>query len=1470
MTDSALVNTKGTNIKNLSTAGNFYIAEGVGEGDVTISGATVGGTLFIRGGGSQSVHLEGGNFNAIVMNSRENTHLDLSEQTKVERIYLNASASVVHGTVSLVYDVDAGKLTFAGTIDQVTLNADGSAKVTANGMVYDVIPIYLANRPKTTFVISAGATVKDMVLHGPVNIGGTGTIDKMEVHADGVVIDEEVDIDLKDITVDEGVVLTIGDKEYVGTGDPLTPETPSPDIPFGSGKRRVPVTSVSLSSKTLALAIDEEGADTLALTATVLPENATNQEIAWHSENTEVAVVDGLGNVTAVAEGQTTITVTTADGGHQASAEVDVLGAIDFIEEKPYLSAYASYNPYEGKIYLDWASNTPDGTFLIYSGVDAEQLDLLQSLTGVYSHEIDAADVAQTLYFQVKQVVSEELTLESGVMELVFDSEGLFVPDEEDPIALEVETNPFLIDTDKDGLSDGMEDFLSGQGYEFDSADPHSFTGDESILDGDALVDYICYLEQPPQDYRVWLSLTLPASLIELLSLEDISQSNGFFGDSIYGYIGAPAVQINFPKELFDKLSNIKLVCEISGGAAQELSDSEPEFTYFNEETQMFEDVAAQEFSDAGDVVKLTANLEHFSYYTVVDKEEIGEYPELDPDFTEEDFKEQFNRYDDNNTDVVFLVPTPEDPNGLTWYSQWTEPGEYAPVDIVREFADYFGENLNCVALSTRKCAANFVPETMEGDRLPLFEQANPAGILRPGAINPGLAPSGSPVLPFHDEFLTAMSIYFDDDYLPYKSGVAEKMPQFRFRYIDESYKSESPIRAMVMIMREDQIYGLKADHQSWTDQYSDRWNWNQSAATGNEDMGGLRHVAPKDFADQLDVKLYLIAYREQGHESLEQGWQDLLKTYQGAGDNYPKTYHAKTDEQLQQILLEIATDLGTIDVTTDSNDDGISDYFTKQICRGVIRLGTGAQLRDDNGNLPSYERFQNNDDYDGDGIPNTDELTLVFDKNGNPFLQMTSNPFMKDTNGNQIIDSDDPYPLTAWQPTTAIANIVKEAGFIYLEEGVNYRGEKTGDFLYARIDAHQKDLGYCYSYDESIVAVSSAILCEPIYFYYDGKEWLIEMWKGQYGIETGAEIGVYNRESGTSVLGDRVAANISKMLQKQVKSIFGNSVAGDLFNKVLEPIYAIAKATPDTLVRMIDAAISVVRSNAVYGPLKLLLGQGRVEKIIQALLTARNYINCKIYDCVGPDEYLEMSIKLTNEKGEVLFERNNTDHWWLTGFKWGEFTPDLGAIACDIEITFPNMEMQYAFLNGLPPESSADYRNNIETYEKMMASTPQNLKDNNNDNDRLLGMESRGYYKDRADGYRLDGNKVSFTFREAKTTQPFASVLNPAVLAYNRILVSAYNALLYVLDLDTTDPNAIENKLLNLDQYFDEAMFNRYKSAFGNAVPFSLRNASYSSALVSQVQQQLNASKDTVFNIIEVVSNMLFTIAKDVVGPPS
>ena len=36
---------------------------------------------------------------------------------------------------------------------------------------------------------------------------------------------------------------------------------------------------------------------------------------------------------------------------------------------------------------------------------------------------------------------------------------------------------------------------------------------------------------------------------------------------------------------------------------------------------------------------------------------------------------------------------------------------------------------------------------------------------------------------------------------------------------------------------------------------------------------------------------------------------------------------------------------------------------------------------------------------------------------------------------------------------------------------------------------------------------------CEPIYFKYGGKLWLIELWKGQYDLNTGCEVGVYTTE---------------------------------------------------------------------------------------------------------------------------------------------------------------------------------------------------------------------------------------------------------------------------------------------------------------------------------------------------------------------
>ena len=65
----------------------------------------------------------------------------------------------------------------------------------------------------------------------------------------------------------------------------------------------IEVTSITLSQTSVTLSSGES----VSLTATIAPENATNKTITWSSSNTSVATVSN-GKVTAVAVGKATIT----------------------------------------------------------------------------------------------------------------------------------------------------------------------------------------------------------------------------------------------------------------------------------------------------------------------------------------------------------------------------------------------------------------------------------------------------------------------------------------------------------------------------------------------------------------------------------------------------------------------------------------------------------------------------------------------------------------------------------------------------------------------------------------------------------------------------------------------------------------------------------------------------------------------------------------------------------------------------------------------------------------------------------------------------------------------------------------------------------------------------------------------------------------------------------------------------------
>jgi hypothetical protein len=106
------------------------------------------------------------------------------------------------------------------------------------------------------------------------------------------------------------------------------------------------------------------------------------------------------------------------------------------------------------------------------------------------------------------------------------------------------------------------------------------------------------------------------------------------------------------------------------------------------------------------------------------------------------------------------------------------------------------------------------------------------------------------------------------------------------------------------------------------------------------------------------------------------------------------------------------------------------------------------------------------------------------------------------------------------------------------------YAYDLTQDMFYSTKDAWQRGMGYCRLYDETSAPTGMIVDCEPIYFEYNGKRWLIELWKGQYDLTTGCEIGIYTSEW-TSLNIPTIyknmfyhCANDEEMLQMQVSLI--------------------------------------------------------------------------------------------------------------------------------------------------------------------------------------------------------------------------------------------------------------------------------------------------------------------------------------------
>jgi uncharacterized protein YjdB len=105
----------------------------------------------------------------------------------------------------------------------------------------------------------------------------------------------------------------------------------------------IPVTSVTLSSGSTTI----DKGDTTTLTATVLPNDATDKAVVWSTSDSSVATVDSSGVITAVGCGDAIITVTTNCIGYTAQCSVTVEKHVTSVDVDPYVLNISSGSTYQ-------------------------------------------------------------------------------------------------------------------------------------------------------------------------------------------------------------------------------------------------------------------------------------------------------------------------------------------------------------------------------------------------------------------------------------------------------------------------------------------------------------------------------------------------------------------------------------------------------------------------------------------------------------------------------------------------------------------------------------------------------------------------------------------------------------------------------------------------------------------------------------------------------------------------------------------------------------------------------------------------------------------------------------------------------------------------------------------------------------------------------------------------------------------
>lgn len=120
-----IVNVSGAEIRNMTVKGDLYLAEGIGDGDVILSGVTVKGNVYVRGGGENSIKIVNSKINNVVVNKKSgNVRVVLRENSQVSNMNLDQNGALV---------VESG-----AKVENLKVNGESKIEVQKGGQIKEL------------------------------------------------------------------------------------------------------------------------------------------------------------------------------------------------------------------------------------------------------------------------------------------------------------------------------------------------------------------------------------------------------------------------------------------------------------------------------------------------------------------------------------------------------------------------------------------------------------------------------------------------------------------------------------------------------------------------------------------------------------------------------------------------------------------------------------------------------------------------------------------------------------------------------------------------------------------------------------------------------------------------------------------------------------------------------------------------------------------------------------------------------------------------------------------------------------------------------------------------------------------------------------------------------------------------------------------------------------------------------------